>query len=561
MSLPVVRNSIVPNVQPNLLDRAIGYFAPERAANRLQSRMMSAVASNFMATMSGGGGYDGGARNRRETNTWLPFSSDADTATLSDLNDMRGRCRDAVRNFPIAAGAISSTVTAVIGSGLTLQPAIDRSSLKMDDTQAEDWQRSTEREWRLFSQSKECDWSREFNLNGLGELAFRSALENGDVFVSLPRKLRGRNPYSLCLQLIEADRVCNPNFALDSATMVGGVEKDQTTGEPVAYHVLKGHPGNLLYIDQGRWEWDRIPAYDTKTNLPNIIHLKRPMRIGQTRTAPFLAPVLEPLRMITRYSQAELMAAVVSAMFTVFVKIPSGVGLGNMTPAPLGSGNGVVNYGPGTTTNVTGGDIQLGNGAVIDLAPGEEIQIAESTRPNSGFDPFFLAIVRQIGVALEIPYEVLVQHFTASYSAARMAVEQAWVFYLGRRSWLVDNFYAIIYEMFMTEAVALRRIAAPGFLSSPTMRMAYLGAQWTGPKKPQVDPVKEANAAKIRVEEEFSTRAIEASGLTCTDWETNHIQRAKEERMRRADGTEMDSRTAVAMPIEPAQNQELPEAA
>jgi lambda family phage portal protein len=520
--------------------------------------MTSAVAGQFMASVSGSGGYDAGSRNRRETNSWLPYATDADTATLLDLNDMRGRCRDAVRNFPIAAGAINSTTTAVIGNGLTLQPMVDRQYLKLDDQSAEAWQINTLREWRLFSLSKEADWSREYNLNCLGELAFRSALENGDSFVSLPRKKRGRNPYSLCIQLIEADRVCNPQFAMDTSTLVGGVEKDSETGEPKAYHVLRGHPGNLLYVDRGQWQWDLIPAYDPKTGLPNIIHLKRPNRIGQTRTAPFLAPVLEPLQMITKYSQAELMAAVVSAMFAVFVKTPGGVGLAGMNSSPIGTGGGgVVQYGQ-TQQQSSVSDIPMGRGAIIDLGAGEEITVAESSRPNSGFDPFFLAIVRQIGIALEIPYEVLIQHFTASYSAARMAVEQAWVFYLGRRAWMVDNFYSVIYEMFMHEGVALRRIVAPGFLVDSLIRQAYLGAQWTGPKKPQVDPVKEANAAKIRVEEEFSTRAIESSNLTCTDWETNHVQRAKEERMRRDDQTGMQSPAPVMQP-EPQQNQDVPE--
>jgi len=519
----------------NALDKIINYISPERAAKRLHARMTSSMASNAMASLSGSGGYDSAASNRRETNTWTPFASDADTATLSGIDDLRSRCRDAERNFPLATGAINSTVTAVIGNGLALQSTIDRAFLGMDDPAAEIWQRNTEREWKLFSQSKECDWSREYTLNTLGELAFRSCLSNGDVFVSFPRKKRGRNPYSLCLQLIEADRVCNPRFQMDSATMVGGVEKDAETGEPIAYHVLKGHPGNLLYLDKNRWEWTRIPAYDSKTGLPNIVHLKRPMRIGQTRTAPFLAPVLEPLRMITKYTQAELMAAVVSAMFTVFVKTPTGSGLAGMPSAP--SGNSVVNYGAQNATSITSGDLKLGNGAIVDLAPGEEITIAESSRPNSGFDPFFLAIARQIGMALEIPYEVLIQHFTASYSAARMAVEQAWTFYLGRRSWLVDNLYAVIYEMFLTEAVALRRIAAPGFIDDALIRQAYMMAAWTGPKKPQVDPMKEVNAATARVEQEFSTRAIESANLTGTDWESNHVQRMKEERLRRDDGT------------------------
>jgi hypothetical protein len=50
------------------------------------------------------------------------------------------------------------------------------------------------------------------------------------------------------------------------------------------------------------------------------------------------------------------------------------------------------------------------------------IDTANPGRPNAQFDPFVTAIVRQIGVALELPYEILIKHFTSTYSAARAAI-------------------------------------------------------------------------------------------------------------------------------------------
>ena len=43
-------------------------------------------------------------------------------------------------------------------------------------------------------------------------------------------------------------------------------------------------------------------------------------RIGQRRGVPFLAQVIEALKQLGRYTDAELVAAVVSGMFTVFIR-------------------------------------------------------------------------------------------------------------------------------------------------------------------------------------------------------------------------------------------------
>lgn len=105
-----------------------------------------------------------------------------------------------------------------------------------------------------------------------------------------------------------------------------------------------------------------------------------------------------------------------------------------------------------------------------------------------------------------------------------------------RREWLIGNFCQPVYEEWLTEAVLKGRIEAPGFFDDPAIRAAWCGADWYGDAQGQLDPLKEANAAKVRVDEGFSTREREAAELTGMKYETVHAIRKREEAMRRADG-------------------------
>ncbi|MCH5894346.1 phage portal protein, partial [Salmonella enterica] len=68
-------------------------------------------------------------------------------------------------------------------------------------------------------------------------------------------------------------------------------------------------------------KWERIPAYGKKTGRRNVLHVMQDWeRPGQRRGVPVLAPVIEALKQLGRYTDAELVAAVVSGLFTVFVK-------------------------------------------------------------------------------------------------------------------------------------------------------------------------------------------------------------------------------------------------
>ncbi|WP_143494913.1 MULTISPECIES: phage portal protein, partial [unclassified Pseudomonas] len=152
----------------------------------------------------------------------------------------------------------------------------------------------------------------------LQALVLVSSLVAGDVLVASPDQERAGCVFSTRLQLIEADRVSNPNGGLDQVDLVDGVEFDGL-GAPIAYHVCTGYPGE--YLAGRTLAWERLTAFGAVTGRRRVLHvLADKERPGQKRGMPYLAPVLEPLQKLERYSSAELMAAVISAMFTVFIK-------------------------------------------------------------------------------------------------------------------------------------------------------------------------------------------------------------------------------------------------
>ena len=89
----------------------------------------------------------------------------------------------------------------------------------------------------------------------------------------------------------------------------------------------------------------------------------------------------------------------------------------------------------------------------------------------------------------------------------------------------------------MTEAVARGRIVAPGFLTDPLIRQAYLQSEWIGPSQGQLDPTKEVAAAVTAIENGLSTREAEAIRLNGSEYAANVDKLTLEnERLRKANG-------------------------
>ncbi len=515
------------SAKANFLDRTIGFFAPRLAVERFRARMTLAVA----------GAWTGAKKDRRQTSEWKTPDGDADQLILDDLDFLRRRSGDAFRNLPIATGAIKTNCTAVVGPGLTLQPRIDREVLNLDDDKANAWERKTQREFKSWSESPECHAQRTMNFGEIQKVSFLGTMLKGDCFVSMPSFARKGSEYKLKLQIIDAERVSNPNFQANTLSFSAGVEKDKN-GAPEFYHVANYHPSR--YDADKNNEWEKIRIFGEKTGRRNVLHLCENVMPDQTRGIPYLSPVIEQLKMIDRFTEAELMAAVVSSFFTVF--ITSGSGDGNLSPMQPTSETG---------GSSSGDSFKMGPGAILGLSPDEAVTTANPSRPNTAFDPFVMSILQQIAVALELPFELLIKHFTSSYSASRAAILEAWRFFIARRKWLSQKLCDPVYAAWMDEAVASGRIIAPGYFKSPMIRRAYLGASWNGPARGHIDELKEINAAGKRIALGVSTGAQETAEINGGDFDKNVNRLKREIQIKKDAGMGSESKTPAGPPQEP----------
>ena len=471
-----------------------------------------------------GASYNSVRGDNKNTNNWAVSMGSADADTLPNIDPLRWQGRDLDRNNPLASGAIDTIVDNVVATGLRPQSAIDRAILELTEDQASAWQTDAERYFYLWANSPNADVTRYATFWEQQALVLINSLLSGDVFTIRRFKERKNSAFGICTQLVEADRCQTPaeKFGVDSRVF-GGVEIDGD-GEAVRYHFLKQHPGDFLLRNAagiGANEFTSVKACDDYGS-PLVLHHFVRRRPDQRRGVSILAPVMEQFKQLGRYTEAELTAAVVAGMFSVFVKteLPTGSGL---IPGTIPGQVGVQQITPKGT-----GLTKLQSGMIMDLAPGEDVTFANPNRANSAFDAFTASILKHIGVGLGLPHEVLTKHFTASYSASRAAIQEAWKSFRRRRQWMVAGHCQPVYEWVISEAIARGYLKAPGFFDNPMRRAAWLGATWCGAPMGQLDPLREAKAAKEWLGMGATTLQQVTAEQFGGDWEDNQSQIARE---------------------------------
>ena len=502
------------------------------------------AAQRGNAPQASGYSEAGASTVRRAMAGFIPNSK----SPIDDINfnnaTLRQRSRMLYMAAPVATAAINTNRTKIVGMGLTLKATVDRDVLGISPDAAKQWQRTTEAEFRLWAGRKQnCDAIGMNNFAGLQQLALKAWLMSGDVFPVVKRyKATSLNPYSLRIQLVEADRISTPMECCTVPALTEGIIPDGKPGAGnrihdgvevdgngmiVAYHIRSTYPGQLA---AEQTVWTRVLAYGAETGLPNILHVTDTERCDQYRGVPYLAQVIEPLLQLRRYTESELMAALIQSFFTAWIET-------NTNPAEIpinevGGGEvvGVPGANPSDAEEVSHdeNEYEMGPGTVTHLAEGESVHFGQPNIPNAGFEAFVKTLCRLIGAALELPYDVLIKEFNSSYSASRGALLEAWEAFKMRRAWFVDDFCQPIYEIWLAEAVALGRIKAPGFFTDPRIREAWCGAQWIGPVQGQLDPVKEVKAAVTMVDNGFKTREQVTREQGGGDWEANLEQLALE---------------------------------
>lgn len=506
--------SIRESAAPTKLDRIIGQLAPGWAQKRLQARLSMAAL--------GGTAWTGARKDLPELKNYNVLSDSPDNEQRYDRETLIARATDLERNDALAGGAINEQVLSVVGTGLSLQPEPARAILGWTQDQAVEWAETVKQQFQLWAQEpREVDLGRRRNFYQLQSLAYRAVCSRGDAFALLPRLKHPGGAWNLKIQVLEGDRCLNPKGIKEDEKTNQGVEFDIATGSPKRYHFCKKYPSGKLEES----DFTAIDAFDPKGNR-QVLHLYHETRPDLRRGYPLLAPVIATLKQMSRLSEAELAAAVVTSFFAVLIR-KNGTGAG-----PLG---GLV------TQEGSQGFTELGPAIVADLQPGEDISNVAPNRPNGAFDPFWRSLLGQVAMRIQIPPEVLLKKFESSYTAARAALLQYWKFVsVERENLLAADFCQPIYEAWLFEAIAFGRVQAPGFLEDPLIRAAYCSARWIGDNAPILDPVKEVQAAQALIDYGLSTFSEQTMRLTGGDWEANHERLKREIKKRQDDGLIVD---------------------
>jgi lambda family phage portal protein len=513
-----------------LVDRLVAQVAPQHAVQRVAARARLQAMEAMPSFGAEASGYTSTAGTDSFLGRWFTRPRSAAADTLREIGQQRGQARNLVRNHPLAASAINTNVARAIGTGLAWVPMPHLATLGWSIEEATAWADEVAAEFSLWADSTECDWYGDQNFYQLQDLVTRARLESGDCFSMLPDgDATSTQPYRLRVQVLEADRIGNPDGKADSAEVSGGIRRG-ANGRVNGVHVYHHHPGaHVPTAGAGFYEGVWVEPVG-KSGRRRILHHFKRLRPEQPRGVSYLAPVMGLFKLLGDYTDAEVKAAVVSAWVTMVIETPSGVGVApifGLGQAPASSP-----AAPGAQAGTA--DIEMGPGAVLGLAKGEKANFNNPNRPNPQFGAFLQAVMDQLGAGTFIGSELLMKKFSTSYTAARAAWLDAWKHLLDVRTQTAIDFCQPVTETWLAEAVASGRIRAPGFFTDPRMRWAYCRGAWHGDSQGSLNPRDEVTAFLDAIDGGLTTHTRGAWELFGQDFRATVEQRAADDKLLQA---------------------------
>lgn len=273
---------------------------------------------------------------------------------------LRNRSRYERDNDPYYAGLIRTVAGDIFGTGARVQAQTDEDAF---NTTVE----------RRFT-----EWTDAVGLLEKLLVAAETKICDGEPFILIQTEELHDNPVPLDLRVIEPEQCQTPPLAMpkDITRWVDGIDLDDR-GRPLAYHILRQHPGDN-YVT---WEFEKVPAR-------SIIHWFRKFRAGQYRGVPECTPALPIGAQRRRWSQATLTAAELAADFAVLI---------------------TSELAPGFTDDELPAEwetMPINRGMITTLPAGGDAMQMKAEHPGSEFVPFKHELLKEIGRPIGAPYSI-----------------------------------------------------------------------------------------------------------------------------------------------------------
>ena len=350
-------------------------------------------------------------------------------------------------------------------------------------------------------------------LNHTVEMAFHSWAQA----VGLPQKLRTMrmarsqdgesfavlafNPFvehdvQLDMLLVEADQVASPWRRVPNEREVDGLVLDDY-GNPVAYHVLKNHPGSAYRM--GLDEYTTVPA-------PSMIHIFRHDRPGQHRGIPEITPALPLFAQLRRFTLAVLSAAEAAADFAgiLYTDAPANGEADAVEPMDL---------------------IELERNMLMTMPGGWKMSQVDPKQPATTYAEFKKEILNEIARCLNMPFNIAAGNSSGyNYASGRLDHQTYFKSIRVDQSFMASRILDRLLAAWLREYAVLTR--------NLDLLRAFPQHQWFWDGFEHVDPAKEAKAQETRLKNHVTTLAHEYARQG-KDWEMELRQRAKEKELMR----------------------------
>lgn len=511
----------------------MGRRKSRRTAQRDQRRAMatSGVADSM---------YRASSQTDSIMSVWNPPLNDPNSDWAWERTPAVARTRDLVANNPYAGAAVDQAVAMQVGNDLRYSARHELMAQRLGITveQASELATQIERAWDSAANDKlkRFDWHGRLTFGQIVELAARHLFVDGDALAVLrwdKGALRPGWKWRTSLQLLDPDRLENPNGLMNSTTLVNGVELDAEGRFVAAYHIRNAHPADRSFLSD-RYTWERVPARES-WGRPIVLHVFDPQRAGQLRGVSKFVRCLRGFKALEGYTDKELAAAAVNALHSATITTPkTATEAGEMLGLPDLEAIGEFKkefYGEM--------NIRLPNGGrVIPLAPGDELKLDATPRHVASFQGFVTTILQGVAASLGLAASQLTMDFSkTNFSSWRGEMLQVWRGVLRDRALIASQFCDPILLAVIEEAIDNGEITPPeGCPALYECTTGWLAGRWIGPSRGTIDPAGEVDGAVKRIAAMLSTHEDEALELGGGDYQAIAGQLQWEVEMQREKG-------------------------
>lgn len=433
-----------------------------------------------------------GAKREGSLKNWIPTRLFDNSSEAREREFIAERAVDLVNNDPHAAGIVDTFATTVIGAGLRPNLALDREILGLSTSKIEKIQKEQLRnfdEWWPIADAFD-----QLSFGAIQYLCLRNAVQFGEYIVLIRMLNDPARPFAMACQVVHPLRLKTPTD-ITNPLVRDGVETDKA-GNIEAYWIKKTGTGIKAY-DNGSKNFIRFRR--KAGHRWQVIHRYVVQDSDQVRGYSLFGPAKKQLRDLNDYLDAELISNIVTASFALFIEtvgdpLNMAQNFGTITETGYKSDNSTYDQ---RYQEMVPGQIMYGN-------EGEKPHAIAANRPGTTFEPFTKIIKKAISQSMNIPYPVLFKDFDGmNFASYRSAMLEAWRVFQMMRTRMGEDLCQPCFDMLQEEAYLKNQLTVRDFYGHGR---ALTKAQWIGPPKGQIEPIKEINADILAIQNNLKSR-------------------------------------------------------